>query len=139
MRRPLYSRVFSLALSLWLPLFMSGGESVVRCPTHSGPAGVAAPAVADTAPTANHDHEGSHPAPSNHGSGHSCVCAGPGCCPPAVAVLSDDAVPLARVVAIPAAAAVSTLERLASRADHLLPFATAPPAVALAPATSQIA
>jgi hypothetical protein len=46
---------------------------------------------------------------------------------------------MAHIVAVHAAAAVSTLDRLSSRTDHLLPFATAPPAVALAPATSQVA
>ena len=58
MRRPLYSRVFSLALSLWLPLFMSGAESVVHCPTHSGSAPVASATHAATAATtpAEHDH-----------------------------------------------------------------------------------
>jgi hypothetical protein len=45
-------------------------------------------------------------------------------------------VPMAHVVAVHAAAAVSTLERLASTSDHLLPFATAPPTVALAHATA---
>ena len=137
MRRPLYSRVFSLALSLWLPLFMSGAESVVQCPTHGGSAPAAAAQATTTAatPTA-HDHGPEHPAPSDHGAGHNCSCPGPGCCPSAVAVVPTNSVPLAHIVAIHQATAVATLDRLSSATDHLLPFATAPPAVALAPAAS---
>ena len=139
MRPSLSSRVLSLALSLWLPLFMSGAESIVRCPTHDGSAASASQAVADGAgDSADHDHGAGHSTPAN-GTGHSCLCPGPGCCPPAVAVVPGTVVPLAHVVAVHAAAAVSTLERLASRTEHLLPFATAPPAVALAPATSHVA
>ena len=138
MRRPLYSRVFSLALSLWIPLFMSGAESIVRCPTHDGTAASAShTAVAGAAgEAAEHDHAGGHSSPGDDGTSHSCLCAGPGCCPPAVAVVPRAAVPMAHIVAIHAAAAVSTLERLAGKSEHLLPFATAPPAVALAPATT---
>ena len=137
MRRPLHSRVFSLALSLWLPLFMSGAESVVQCPTHGGPAPVAAAhAAADATTPAEHDHGPEHSAPTDHGADHNCLCPGPGCCPPAVAVVPANAVPLAHIVAIHQATAVATLDRLSSASDHLLPFATAPPAVALAPAAS---
>jgi hypothetical protein len=137
MPRPLYTRVFSLALSFWLPLFMGGADSIVRCPTHDGAAVVAAHAASGgSSQVADHDHAASHSAPADEGTGHSCLCPGPGCCPPAVAVLPGDMVPLAHIVAVHAAAAVSTLERLASKTDHLLPFATAPPAVALAPTAS---
>jgi len=43
---------------------------------------------------------------------------------------------LSHIVAVHQATAVATLDRLSSTSDHLLPFATAPPAVALAPAAS---
>ena len=133
MRRPLHSRVLSLALSLWLPLFMSGAESVVHCPTHGGSAPVAAAQAATAATTpAEHDHGPEHSVPSDHGAGHNCSCPGPGCCPSVVAVVPTDAMPLAHIVAIHQAAAVATLDRLSSATDHLLPFATAPPTVALA-------
>ena len=137
MRRSLSSRVLSLALSLWLPLFMSGAESVVQCPTHDGTAVAASQHTSAAVQSGgDHDHGSSHSTPGDHGEGHSCLCPGPGCCPPAVAVLPLNTVPMAHVVAVHAAAAVSTLDRLASESDHVLPFATAPPAVALAPATS---
>ena len=137
MRRPLYSRVFSLALSLWLPLFMSGAEWVVHCPTHGGSVSVASAADAATASTlAEHDHGAGHSAPSDHGTSHNCSCPGPGCSAPAVADLATTTVPLARIVAVHEAAAVATLDRLATESDHVLPFATAPPAVALAPAAT---
>ena len=137
MRRPLCSRVFSLALSLWLPLFMSGAESVVHCPTHGGsaPAAAAHAATAATTP-AEHDHGPDHSAPTDHGAGHNCSCPGPGCCPPAVAAVPTNDVPLSHIVAVHQATAVATLDRLSSASDHVLPFATAPPAVALAPAAS---
>ena len=133
----LSSRVLSLALSLWLPLFMSGAESVVHCPTHGGSAPVAAAPAATAATTAaEHNHGPEHSAPSDHGAGHNCSCPGPGCCTPAVAVVPTNDVPLSHIIAVHQATAVATLDRLSSATDHLLPFATAPPAVALAPAAS---
>ena len=125
MRRSLSSRVLSLALALWLPLFMTGSEWVVQCPTHGGVAS-AAHEMSGSA-TASHDHDADHSAPMNHQGGHQCSCPGPGCCPPAVAVVPGELVPMAHVVAIHEARAVSTLELLSSRRDHVLPFATAPP------------
>jgi hypothetical protein len=47
-------------------------------------------------------------------------------------VVPSTDVPLAHVVAVHEAIASATLDRLASVSDHVLPFATAPPAVALA-------
>jgi hypothetical protein len=137
MRRSLSSRVFSLVLSLWLPLFMSGAEWAVRCPTHGGGAAVSASDHGIAASTAAVDHSShgaaEHSAPANHdGSGHNCSCPGPGCSPAAVALVPEDAVPLAHIVAVHEATAIATLDRLASVSDHVLPFATAPPAVALA-------
>jgi len=140
MSRTLYTRVFSLALTFWLPLFMSGAEWVVRCPTHGGAATAAMSHGTSASNAAEHDHGASDHAPDGQpGSGHSCSCAGPGCCPPAVAVVPGDTVPMSRVVAVHEAAAVATLDRLASESDHVLPFATAPPAVALAPAATTVA
>ena len=140
MRRTLYARVFSLALTFWLPLFMSGAEWVVRCPTHGGTAATATSHHSAASDAAQHDHGASDSAPDNQdGSGHNCSCAGPGCCPPAVAVVPGHAVPLAHIVAVHEATAVATLDRLASESDHVLPFATAPPAVALAPAATSVA
>lgn len=139
MHRPLYSRVFSLALSLWLPLFMSGSESIVRCPTHGEAVAVAANAAPSGDAAAEHAHAADHSAPAEHDGGHACSCPGPGCCPPAVAVVPGAELPMSHVVAVHEATAVSALERFASENDHLLPFATAPPAVALAPAASTVA
>ena len=136
MRRSLSCRVVSLVLSLWVPLFMSGSESIVRCPTHDGTTAVAAQTGAPASAAADHDHGGTHSAPADHADSHSCSCPGPGCCPPAVAVVPGAQLPLATIVAIHEATAVSTLERFASESDHVLPFATAPPPATLAPATS---
>ena len=131
MRRSLSSRVFSLVLAVWLPLFMSGAESVVHCPTHGGSA------VADASTShsaghalAGHDHgiDSSTPSPE----GHKCSCPGPGCCTATVAVLPTLEVPLAHVVAVHEATAVATLAQFSSASDYLHPPATAPPSVALA-------
>jgi hypothetical protein len=119
---------------------MSGAEWVVRCPTHGGEVAAASHSVGGGTNTlAEHDHGADQSAPANHGTSHNCSCPGPGCCPPAVAVVPGSVVPLAHVVAVHEATTVVTLDRLASEADHLLPFATAPPAVALAPAATQVA
>jgi len=48
-------------------------------------------------------------------------------------------VPVAHVALVHEARAVSTLDLFSSGRDHLLPFATAPPAAALAPAASIVA
>jgi hypothetical protein len=144
MHRPLTVRALSLALAFWLPLFMGGAEWVVRCPTHGG-AYVATShgAAAHQAATEDHaDHaaDAQHSSSSDHGSsGHNCSCPGPGCCPPAVAVVPGAVVPLARVALVHEARAVSTLDLFSSDRDYLLPFATAPPAAALAPAASLVA
>ena len=139
MRRPLFSRVFSLALSLWLPLFMSGAEWVVHCPTHGGSVEASTSSAAPASTLAEHDHGAGHSAPGDQGTSHNCSCPGPGCCPPAVANLAANTVPLAHIVAVHEAAAVATLERLATESDHVLPFATAPPTVALALAATHLA
>jgi len=142
MRRLLHHRVFSLALSLWLPLFMSGAEWVVHCPTHGGSAHgastAAAPAHGPSSPSslADHDHGAGESAPTDHGSSHNCSCPGPGCGTAAVAVVPTTALPLAFLVAGHEATAVATLDRFASESDHVLPFATAPPTAALAPAAT---
>jgi len=47
--------------------------------------------------------------------------------------------PLAHVILVHEARAVSTLELFSSDRDYLLPFATAPPAAALAPAATFVA
>lgn len=131
MRRSLSSRVFSLVLSVWLPLFMSGAEWVVHCPTHGGSAVADAPSThAPGHAMAGHDQPTDSTAPSSQR--HNCSCAGPGCCPPAVAVVPTHDVPLAHVVAVHEATAVVALELFSSASDHLQPPATAPPAVALA-------
>ena len=139
MHRPLTLRALSLALSFWLPLFMSGAEWIVRCPTHGG-THVAASETATSQGHADHDADAQHSSPSNHGSsGHNCSCPGPGCCPAAVAVVPGPMVPLADVALVHEARAVSTLDRFSSDRDYLLPFATAPPAAALAPAAIFVA
>jgi hypothetical protein len=138
MTRPLYSRILSLALSLWLALFLGGSEWIVRCPTHGGGPHMAATAahvaVTDGMSGVGHDHGEQPSAPADHTAGHNCSCPGPGCCPPAVAVVPGAAVPMAHTVAVHQARAVSTLDRLESEADYLQPFATPPPTVALASA-----
>ena len=140
MRRLLHHRVFSLALSLWLPLFMSGAEWVVHCPTHGGTVSEASATGAASASTlAEHDHGAGHSAPRDQGTSHNCSCPGPGCGAPTVADLPTSSVPLAHIAAVHQAAAVATLERFATESDHVLPFATAPPTVALAPAATLLA
>jgi hypothetical protein len=131
MRRSLSSRVFSLVLSVWLPLFMSGAEWVVHCPTHGG----TAVADASSSHTAGHSmagHEHGVDTSTSSPEGHNCSCPGPGCGTAAVAVVPTLEVPLAHVVAVHEATAVATLARFASASDYLHPPATAPPAVALA-------
>ena len=143
MRRSLIGRAFSLVLTLWLPLFMSGAESVVRCPMHSGMPGAASHTTSGPKNVAGHQHSAEHSAPAseqlapaNHGAGHNCSCPGPGCCPTAVAVVSSVMVSLAHVIVVHEARARSSLELFSSDRDYLLPFATAPPGPALAPAAS---
>ena len=139
MHRPLTLRALSLVLSLWLPLFMSGAEWAVRCPMHGG----AHPVGAQQAAGEDHaDHTATvqHSVPADHGAGkHNCSCPGPGCCPTAVAVVPVVAVPMAQVALVHEARAVSTLDLFSSDRDYLLPFATAPPAAAPAPAASIVA
>ena len=139
MHRPLIVRALSFALSLWLPLFTSGAEWAVRCPTHGG----VHPSVAQQAAGdehAEHDAAVPHSAPADHGAGkHNCSCPGPGCCPTAVAVVPTVTVPMAHVALVHEALAVATLDLFSSDRDYLLPFATAPPAAALAPAASIVA
>ena len=141
MRRPLLSRVLSLAFSLWLTLFMSESERIVQCPTHGGaPMAMASHgAESGSVSTAGHDHQAQDSAPADQEAGHSCSCPGPGCCPPAVASLPGSVTPMAHVVAVHEAAALSALEVFSSAQEHLLPFATAPPTVALALAAVSIA
>lgn len=136
MSRSLVGRAVALALSL--SLFLGESELIVRCPAHGGGDSTLAASAAHDAAGANaaHHHAAGQPAPADQGGTHTCSCPGPGCCPPAVAVLPSDIIPLAHVVAVHEAAAVSTLDRLASGRDHVLPFATAPPAPALAPAAA---
>lgn len=137
MRRSLACRAFSLVLALWIPLFMGGAESVVRCPMHgaaiaaTGHSGHAAAAPA-------HDHAGDRSMPPDHGRGHGCSCPGAGCGATAVALPSRGTIQLAHAVAVHEAAAIATLTRFARDRAYLLPFATAPPAAALAPAASVI-
>jgi len=139
MHRPLTVRALSLVLSLWLPLFMSGAEWAVRCPMHGGMHPVGSQRAMGDA-HADHDATGQRSAPADHGAGkHHCSCPGPGCCPTAVAVVPAVTVPLAHVALIHAARAVSTLDLFSGDRDYLLPFATAPPAAALAPAASFVA
>ena len=139
MPRPLTVRALSLALAFWLPFFMGGAEWIVRCPTHSG-GHVGASHTTASQDHASHDADGKHSSPSNHGStGHNCSCPGPGCCPPAVAVVPAVSLPLAQIALIHEARAVSTLDLFSSDRDYLLPFATAPPAAALAPAAKFVA
>ncbi|HTK53659.1 MAG TPA: hypothetical protein VL308_17325 [Gemmatimonadaceae bacterium] len=140
MHRPLTVRALSLVLSLWLPLFMGGAEWAVRCPMHGGVhSGAAQHAAGDD----HSDHAGAagqHSAPADHGAGkHNCSCPGPGCCPTAVAVVPAVTVPMAHVALVHEARAVSALDLFSGDRDYLLPFATAPPAAALAPAASIIA
>ena len=138
MSRPLSVRALSLALSLWLPLFMSGAEWAVHCPAHGGTS-AAMSHQASGNQLSGHDHDAEHSAPGDHGPAHTCSCPGPSCCSPAVALTPTVMVPLARVALVHEARAVSTLDLLSTERDHLLPFATAPPAAALAPAALHVA
>lgn len=139
MHHPLSVRALSFVLSLWLPLFMGGAEWAVRCPTHGGAHAVASH-QAPTQGHADHDTAVQHSAPSDHAPAkHNCSCPGPGCCPSAVAVVPAVTLPMAHLVRVHEARAVSTLQIFSSARDHLLPFATAPPAAALAPAATFVA
>jgi len=137
MSRSRYSRVLTAALTLWMSLFMSESELIVRCATHGG--GMASAAVdshtaaatSHDVAAAGHDHGDNHSAPNGDGS-HHCSCPGPGCCPPAVATVPHAALPLAHIVAVHEATAVASLDRFSEASDYLHPPATAPPAVALA-------
>jgi hypothetical protein len=121
-----------------MSLFMSESEWIVRCATHGGGnAAASAGAHAATAASAHadgaaHDHGVDHSTPSKD-AGHQCSCPGPGCCPPAVAAVPGGTLPLAHIVAVHEATAVSTLDLFTEASDYLHPPATAPPAVALAP------
>src|SRR5215213_881764 len=121
MRLPLAGRVLSLAFSVWLTLFLSESERVVQCPAHNG--GTMAMASHDagssTVDVMGHDHDAGHTAPADHGADHNCSCPGPGCCPPAVAVVPGVLTPLAHVVAFHEAAALSALDAFSSAQDYL--------------------
>lgn len=138
MSRSRYSRVLTVALTLWMSLFMSESELIVRCATHGGIASAGAESHAATASPASHDgamathdHGDSHSAPNGDGS-HNCSCPGPGCCPPAVATVPVTVLPLAHIVAVHEATAMASLDLFSEASDYLHPPATAPPAVALA-------
>lgn len=140
MSRSLCSRVLSIALTLWMSLFMGESEWIMRCPAHDGAshsvAGAShAPAVVGTqADGAEHDHgSADHSSAPSDGPGHSCSCPGPGCCPPAIAAVPQREMDLARLVAVHEAIATSTLELFAETSEYLHPPATAPPAAGLAP------
>ena len=140
MSRSLCSRVLSIALTLWMSLFMGESEWIVRCAAHDGvshamAAQSHAPTVDGTqAATAEHDHgSADHSSAPSDGSSHSCTCPGPGCCPPAIAAVPQQEVDLARLVAVHEAVATSTLDLFAEASDYLHPPATAPPTVGLAP------
>ena len=134
-----YNRVFTVALTLWVSLFMSESEWIVRCATHGAPGSAVAGAHADAsaaatghdAAMATHHHGNDHSAPDQE-SGHQCSCPGPGCCPPAVAAVPQTVLPLAHIVAVHEMAAVSALDLFSEPSEYLHPPATAPPAVALA-------
>jgi|SRR5687768_3020509 len=144
MNRPLWSRALYVALTLWMSLFMSESEWLVRCPSHGGSDAAASTSIAGSdagrgAGAAHHsgarEHaDGAHDTSSDtDGPAHTCSCPGPGCCPPAVAAIPQGDLPLAHVVAVHAAIAAATLERFAEPSDYLQPPATAPPTVGLAP------
>ena len=141
MRRSPYNRVLSLALTLWLALFMGASERIVECPTHGGTSTATAShdAGAVSEDVGGHDHQAGTSTPDQHGAGHNCSCEGPGCCPPAVAVVPGSWTPLAHIVAVHQAAAQSALDVFSSTQDHFHPFATAPPTVAPASAALSIA
>lgn len=137
---PRIGRVLATVLSLWLPLFMSEAEWLVRCPTHGGGAQVAQNDATGLDGAIGHGHSADHSSsPADHDGGHSCSCPGPSCCPPAVVVLSGSVGQFAHIVAVHEATAQSALEIFSTDRDYLLPFATAPPALALAPAALSIA
>ena len=140
MHRSPYRRALSLVLSVWLALFLGGSERIVRCSAHGG--GAMAMTAHDAASSGTtvvaHDHQADDSSPDGHGAGHTCSCPGPGCCPPAVATVPGLFTPLAHVVAVHEAVAVSALAVFASAQDHLHPPATAPPTVAPAPAVFSV-
>ena len=139
MNRSRYSRVLTVALTLWISLFMSESEWIVRCATHGAPgsavagahAAASGAAASHDAAMATHDHGNGHSAPNQNG-GHQCSCPGPGCCPPAVAAVPQTILPLAHIVAVHEMAAVSALDLFSEASEYLHPPATAPPAVVLA-------
>ena len=140
MSRPLCSRVLSIALTLWMSLFMGESEWIVRCPAHDGASHSAAAQshgrVVDQpqADAAAHDHgSAEQPSAPSDGTGHSCSCPGPGCCPPAIAAVPQRELNLARLVAVHEAIATATLDLFAETSDYLHPPATAPPPAGLAP------
>lgn len=144
MNRRLWSRALYVALTLWMSLFMSESEWLVRCPSHGGSDAAASASIAgnDTdsgAAAAHHAGARAHAAGAHDTSqdadrpAHTCSCPGPGCCPPAVAAIPQGDLPPAHVVAVHAAIAAATLEHFAESSEYLHPPATAPPTVGLAP------
>jgi hypothetical protein len=130
MHRSPYSRLLFTVLTLWMSLFVSESEWVVRCPAHTGSH---VSAAKSTAASTAHDHTAGHSTAPENDADHSCACPGPGCCPSAVAAVPVVELPLTHVVAVHEAIAVSTLDLFAEASDYLQPPATAPPSVALAP------
>lgn len=134
MSRSLVSRVLYTALVLWTTLFMSESEWLVRCPAHDGGSHSSpTPAASDESDAPHRHGSADHSTPSeSQKSGHTCSCPGPGCCPPAVAVVPLREIGMAQIVAVHEATTVWTLDLFAEPSEYLHPPATAPPTVALA-------
>ena len=121
MHRAAWRRLLATLVALWFPLYAVEPAALLACPMHS------AAAATQATPVAHHGTPGSdsHDAPAHH----TCTCAAE-CCASTVVALSGPAVaaPIATttLVAVPLATlpACSHAPRVA---EHVLPFATAPP------------
>ena len=128
---PMTRRLLSLLLVAWFALLAGEPEWLSPCPSHG--AGVMAAGAQADASGGGHGSHGGHGAHSTDapagGGDHGCNCPGMGCgssgatLPSATA--SGDA-PL--VIVAGGSALVDAAEFVPVAVEHLLPFATAPPA-----------
>lgn len=114
-------RVFSGAVILWFGLLMTRPDLAHHCPAHEGrPGGMAA--------TGHMAHHSSSGMPGHSGHQH-CTCPG-ACCPGTTPAMIQPAGLRWLATATAERERPAPGRRLvAPRADHILPFATAPPPI----------
>src|SRR5262245_31400479 len=124
MARPWWARTFALAAGLWFTVMTVVPEGVHACPSHTN----AADATASAASQSGHGHHGAAPASqeTQHGNEH-CTCVGQ-CCVSAPIALASRSIELQETLAASTRDnGLPDHEYAPVAAQHVLPFALAPP------------